>query len=381
MRRKVADLELLNLKDDHIQYALNTKYAAGDVDRAIELLIIQQKSFAGAVLPYDPSVTMLGAENREAVTCYLDALLFAMFAKLESFECMLKGESLDEAPKRLAALLRLWVNLLRSGKLIETDMVGNCASVDALRRRRKTANLDLQTQHIQDSLAACGWREAQALEQQDTSEAFAFITETLQLPLLTLKVDLFHHGKRDDADHKVVYERLLNLGVPFDTEGKGVKLEDCLEEYFNSQVDVLRDSLDEKRVAERPDITYSASPTETPTTPKNPVNFDNVDNQENTAPEADDKSEQPHLERRWTTTPNPQASGSQPTRPNRSRTESIIQRVVLDEEGKPTESDAASLFPRTKKRASVVKAITIPAWQFFKLIRELLHFPCAQCFN
>ncbi|EMR61659.1 putative ubiquitin c-terminal hydrolase family protein [Eutypa lata UCREL1] len=212
VRRKVADLELLNLKDDHIQYALNTKYAAGDVDRAIELLIIQQKSFAGAVLPYDPSVTMLGAENREAVTCYLDALLFAMFAKLESFECMLKGESLDEAPKRLAALLRLWVNLLRSGKLIETDMVGNCASVDALRRRRKTANLDLQTQHIQDSLAACGWREAQALEQQDTSEAFAFITETLQLPLLTLKVDLFHHGKRDDADHKVVYERLLNLG-------------------------------------------------------------------------------------------------------------------------------------------------------------------------
>ncbi len=70
---------------------------------------------------------MLGAENREAVTCYLDALLFAMFAKLESFECMLRGESLDEAPKRLAALLRLWVNLLRSGKLIETDMVRNIA--------------------------------------------------------------------------------------------------------------------------------------------------------------------------------------------------------------------------------------------------------------
>lgn len=134
VRRKVADLELLNLKDDHIQYALNTKYANNDVDKAIELLIIQQKSFSGTVIPYDPNVNMLGAENREAVTCYLDALLFAMFAKLESFECMLKGESLDEAPKRLAALLRLWVNLLRSGKLIETDMVRDRSSAFACTR-------------------------------------------------------------------------------------------------------------------------------------------------------------------------------------------------------------------------------------------------------
>lgn len=185
---------------------------------------------------------------------------------------------------------------------------------------------------------------------------------------------MFHTGKKDDADHKVVYERLLNLGVPADTEGKGVKLEDCLEEYFNSKVDVLRDNLDEKRAAERPDLTYSPLSADTPTTPKNPIHLENVDSQEDAAPGLNDESELPYLERRWTTTPNPQASGSQPSRPNRSRTESIIQRVVLDEEGKPTESDAASLFPRgSKKKASVVKAVTIPAWQFFKLIREL---PC-----
>ena len=66
---------------------------------------------------------MLGAENRGAVTCYLDSLLFAMFAKLESFECMLKHEIDDPAAMRLAALLRLWVNMLRTGKLIEADMV------------------------------------------------------------------------------------------------------------------------------------------------------------------------------------------------------------------------------------------------------------------
>ena len=229
--------------------------------------------------------------------------------------------------------------------------------------------------HIQEALAACGWTEAKALEQQDTSEAFAFITETLQLPLLTLKVDLFHQGKGDDADHKVVYERLLNLGVPSEAEGKGVKLEDCLEEYFNAKVDVLRDSLDEKKSAELSDVTQSPLSIDTPTTPKITTPFDQPNKDENEASESEHYGlELPHLERRWTTTPNPQASGSQPTkRPNRSRTESIIQRVVLDEDGKPAESDAASLFQRTKKRASVVKAVTIPAWQFFKLIRKSLY--------
>ena len=108
---------------------------------------------------------------------------------------------------------------------------------------------------MQDALAACGWKDAQRLEQQDTSEAFAFITETLQLPLLTLQVDLFHQGKGDADDHKVVYERLLNLAVPPDPEGKGVKLEDCLEEYFNTKVDVLRDSLEEKKAGEKVSIT------------------------------------------------------------------------------------------------------------------------------
>lgn len=82
-------------------------------------------SLSGKIVRYNPDIQMLGAENRGNVTCYLDALLFAMFAKIGSFECMLKNDSLDEPQRRLATLLRLWVNMLRSGKLIETDMVGH----------------------------------------------------------------------------------------------------------------------------------------------------------------------------------------------------------------------------------------------------------------
>ncbi|CAK7265412.1 hypothetical protein SEPCBS119000_001499 [Sporothrix epigloea] len=223
------ELKFHNITKDHIRFALLSKYSEGDVDSAIELIQLQQQAFSGILLPYNPNVEMVGAENRESVTCYLDALLFAMYAKLEAFECMLKNEQLDENQRNLAALIRLWVNMLRSGKLIRTDM----------------------TETIQNALASCGWQDARELQQQDTSEAFAFITETLQLPLLTLQVDLFHQGERDEDDHKVVYERLLNLAVPPDPEGKGVQLEDCLEDYFNTRVDVLRDSLQDKKSTER----------------------------------------------------------------------------------------------------------------------------------
>ncbi len=95
-----------------------------NVDKAIEILELIQASLSGEILGYSPATHMLGAENRGNVTCYLDALLFAMFAKLDAFECMLKADIRDDEPrKKLAVLLRLWVNMLRTGKLIETDMV------------------------------------------------------------------------------------------------------------------------------------------------------------------------------------------------------------------------------------------------------------------
>lgn len=186
-------MEVHDVSDEYLYFALRSKYAAGNTEKAIEILLLHQRSMSGIILPYNPNVNMLGAENRGNVTCYLDALLFAMFAKLEAFECMLKHELSDEPQRNLAALIRLWVNMLRSGKLIHTDMVR------ALGKKQSSwicAN-KVQTQLIQNALAACGWKDAQLLEQQDTSEAFAFICETLQLPLLPLQVDLFHQGKGD----------------------------------------------------------------------------------------------------------------------------------------------------------------------------------------
>ena len=55
-------------------------------------------------------------------------------------------------------------------------------------------------------------------------------------------MDLFHHGKKDDDDHKVVYERMLNVAVPENRENLPIRLEDCLEVYLNTRVDVQRNS-------------------------------------------------------------------------------------------------------------------------------------------
>ena len=114
---------ITTFKDEDITYVLTGAYAQGDSGKAYELLMLLQESEEGIIKSYDPKVKLLGAVNREGVTCYLDALLFAMFARLGSFEAMLYNNFEEVNKKRMATLLRLWVNTLRLGKLITTDIV------------------------------------------------------------------------------------------------------------------------------------------------------------------------------------------------------------------------------------------------------------------
>lgn len=89
--------------------------------------MIIEDSIEGILQDYNPDVKLVGAVNRQGVTCYLDALLFAMFARLDFFEAILYRPFTDnnDPRRRLVILLRLWVNMLRSGRLITTDIVCN----------------------------------------------------------------------------------------------------------------------------------------------------------------------------------------------------------------------------------------------------------------
>ncbi|RDA95773.1 hypothetical protein CP533_5115 [Ophiocordyceps camponoti-saundersi (nom. inval.)] len=371
IQRRLDQLNITGVSSEHIRDIMATKFVDGDPGKAASFIDMEQKAQAGIIVSYDPSVRLLGAENRGGVTCYLDALLFAMFSKLDAFECMLSNDFPPDTPTyRLVNLLRIWVNMLRFGNLIHSDL----------------------TKLIQEALADCGWRDARRLEQQDTSEAFAFLTETLQLPLLSLQVDLFHQGKRDDDDHKVVFERLLNLAVPPDPEGKGVKLEDCLEEYFNARVDVLRDSevsrksvLEDETLEGRPGLAHQNTirPTSNGEALETTTAITNISELTPPSSELDENSFCRHKPNMSTGTShasstleqnaisnndNEEASSSRKSPHSREKSfNSVIRRVLVDEQGRPA-GETSSTQTIERKGSSIIKAVTIPAWQFFRLI-------------
>lgn len=222
------------LAPENINAALECNYSNGNIQKAMELLLAVNDAMEGKVLPISNSTgvsgerqyyKLQGADNRNMVTCYLDALLFAMFSRLESFEPMIQRPlpnhtgttAFDTDKENLSVILRLYVNLLRSGKLITTDI----------------------TKILLGSILKTGWDESCFYRQQDCCDLFTFITDKLGMPMITLKLDIAHEGKEDKQDdHKLVNERLLLVSVP---QGDGpILLEQCLEQYFANSIQVSR---------------------------------------------------------------------------------------------------------------------------------------------
>lgn len=115
-----------------IKRALTSPYTDGEPTHAARLINVWRKSHAGKVIPYDQKVHMLGAVNLNSVSCYLDALFFSIFTRMGVFECMLSFDFPKDKTgnkKKLARLLCLWVNLLRSGFLIREDVVSGLESI------------------------------------------------------------------------------------------------------------------------------------------------------------------------------------------------------------------------------------------------------------
>src|SRR4051794_31570157 len=95
--QRIKQLGITALEEGHISYALQATH--GDTEKAFSLLLLLEDSIEGIIRTYTPNTKLLGAENRGGVTCYLDALLFAMFARLDCFEAILYKSFSDE-PRR-----------------------------------------------------------------------------------------------------------------------------------------------------------------------------------------------------------------------------------------------------------------------------------------
>lgn len=337
--KKVADLtqrlHTLGYPDvcePRLEYVLRAKSTNGDVSLAFKLLMILEDSKAGVLKDYDPRVRLLGAENREKTTCYLDALLFALFAREDVFEPVLFNSFDDEPRQRLVLILRLWVNMLRSGRLITVDI----------------------TQQLQESLAACGWADAANIRQQDASEAFGFIMDKLMMPLVTLKTDIYHAGKEDAADdHKFITERLLEVAIPENVaKGEKITLEMCLEEYFNNRVEVKR-AIQRRNTMQSPMPTSVAASSNRSSMEKGGAMFVET-------VEVDSQDDMPnHTEPFNKLLQRPGLS-------LRNRTPSIFSdRKVMVEDDEGSEQNATT---GRKRAVSMKKEILMPAWQFLNLI-------------
>ena len=317
------------IRDGAILWALRSQSSRGDADVAYSVLLAMSDATEGLIASYNPAIRLRGAQNRQGVTCYLDSILFSMFSRLDSFEAMLYNTFPDLPRQKLGFLLRFWVNLLRSGQLITTDI----------------------TQVIQQAIADCGWEEAAELHQQDASEAFTFITGKLELPLLTLKMDIYHTGKEDaQDDHKFINERLLDVAIPEDPTGerKDITLEECLEEYFNNRVEV-------KRYLERRSTLSSLKSTSDAKGKGNSIHVETVEVDPDSSP----------------ATPLSPPSFSTRRPSNRSRTQSIIQERYFPPRKESANSTLTNIDTKDSARSragSVRKEVLMPAWQFFSLI-------------
>lgn len=340
---------ITNITEANIEYALRAPFAAGSIEEGFKTCLLLEDTYEGLLKQFDPNTKLLGAVNREGVTCYLDALLFAMFARLDSFEAMVYDSLEDPARKKLAGLLRLWVNMLRTGRLITVDV----------------------TKQVQEAMSECGWEAANQLQQQDTSEAFTFITGQLELPLLTLKMDMFHTGKDDpNDDHKFVNERLLEVAILSEPPegGSVVTLEDCLEHYFNNRVEVKRhmeqqrrsslkrmDSIDKTLIQEKSAALHIESVDLGDAPPESPA-VDSPASMAEIMPEPPRKGPIEQL---------------RPVAGMRKRADSIFsqKRVKVSVDGEPAKDGHMHSDPAEQQRkASLRTEVLMPAWQFFKLL-------------
>lgn len=203
--------------------------------------------------------------------------------------------------------------------------------------------------------------------QQDASEAFTFITGVLELPLLTLKMDIYHTGREDkEDDHKFVNERLLEVAIP-EQEGEGVvTLESCLESYFNNRIEV-------KRYLQRQNTMSSMRSTDRDPEKNQTLHIETVQVSASNSPIVTTPTSLPP-------TPLTPISPIRPQLEGRRRADSIFSERYRNANGRSSEQRAwdekkhlddlwKSSSDSRPRSNSLRKEVLMPAWQFFSLIR------------
>ncbi|KAL0081504.1 ubiquitin carboxyl-terminal hydrolase-domain-containing protein [Phycomyces blakesleeanus] len=229
----------VNLEEEAFQSLLEAN--EWDMKKAIVDLEDYQEAAHGILRPLPKSETqLLGSENDKNTSCYIDSLLFAMYANMTTFDPLLTYDTTSDVveKQKLQALLRLFVNTLRKGHLVKGDSV----------------------QWLRKVLQDCAWHGQNkdgVWTQEDASEFFMFLTETFDLPFIPFQIRLFHGANKDSDDDRVMTDRLLMLSLP-DSDGrnKSVQLESVLiNHFYNSMVTGVKRQIDYSAYAISPQST------------------------------------------------------------------------------------------------------------------------------
>jgi len=179
----------------------------------------------------------------------------------------------------------------------------------------------------------------------------------LALPLLTLKMDIFHTGKEEASDdHRFVNERLLELAIPDEPlDGHVITLEECLEMFFNNKIEVKRylDQLERRNTVNSVRSRRSVDSTKVQTSHIEVAEISDVS--------------QPSSPLAVQAQPPPVPVS--PVRPPipRKRAPSIIQEHYIDEK-KGLLGYSPSIDEKSPSMGRVRKEVVMPAWQFYSLI-------------
>lgn len=156
-------------------------------------------------------------------------------------------------------------------------------------------------------------------------------------------MDVYHTGKADRDDHRIVRERLLDVAIPPPPEdGSVIALEDCLEQYFNNKIEV-------KRHLQRRNTLQSVKP------------------EKDMDVEMLEVAETPTGERnnQWETSVTP----SRPTELRRRGQSIFGQRQANDSEPEKKTVDDIGIGSVRTRSSTIRREVLMPAWQFFSLIR------------
>merc|ERR1712166_26703 len=226
--------------------ALRESFCMTEASRTFNLAVQQEAdekgalavmNDAGVIRMVEPLVTSLDADpsspgtmGNGGNTCYISAVIFALFARLDAWDALL-------------------VRQLQTGQATVMQDLLRESIVNPLRRSEEVDGQVMA--HFRYLLQPLGWEADGRREQQDASEFLMFLLEVLEAPLLPAIETLFHGGKEDKDDERQAMERLVQVALPEQvqrsafralfTEEKPVALDKVLwAHFFENRVNVSR---------------------------------------------------------------------------------------------------------------------------------------------